>query len=319
MVNKKEPKKRGRKPKKKYIKKEPKKRGRKPTSKLIDLNKNNLKDLNKEDECLIVHFPLTINKINKYNDKNNINLININTPKSKINSEISFNDNDNENNLFKDKYIISLEEKIKKLEEDINNEKDKNKNIKNYDIIKCNYDIIHSNDNIKTNNIACWWCCHSFKTQSFYLPDNYINEMFHVFGIFCSPNCAMSYNINLTDSKTWKRNSWIYKLYSFIEKDIQIFPALPKEILKKFGGNLSINEFREKNLSIISSRHIKLPLIPIKSLLELSYKERNTYDHNNKNLNNNRYNKLLNNLNIKKSNKPKNSLEKIMGLKKLKI
>ena len=41
------------------------------------------------------------------------------------------------------------------------------------------------------------------------LPENYFNVNFIVY-IFCSYNCAMSYNIDLNDEKVWKRSLLIY-------------------------------------------------------------------------------------------------------------
>ena len=73
--------------------------------------------------------------------------------------------------------------------------------------------------------------------------------MFTLFGIFCSPNCAASYLFN-NDSffdNIWDKYSLLnllyYKIYDKIE-EIMLSPS--KLCLKKFGGILTIEEFREK-------------------------------------------------------------------------
>ena len=134
MVNsdskKKVPKKRGRKPKKALKKSTPKKRGRKPTSKLIDIRKKDFKKVQNNEDCLIAHIPLQFEDIMKHNNKSKSDT------ESSI-TEISFDNNYNEN-VFDNKYINYLENKIKTLEKKlIDLEKKKKKIIEtNYNIVK---------------------------------------------------------------------------------------------------------------------------------------------------------------------------------------
>ena len=46
--------------------------------------------------------------------------------------------------------------------------------------------------------IKCLWCCHSFDNTPWGIPTKCVNNEYHMFGIFCSPNCAASY---IFDSK----------------------------------------------------------------------------------------------------------------------
>ena len=61
-------------------------------------------------------------------------------------------------------------------------------------------------------------------------------------------------------------------------------------------------------------------MVPLTTLIEESYKDRNKYKWETK-VNISKYNNLKNNIKIKRSGKKTidNSLEKIMGLKKIKI
>ncbi len=62
-------------------------------------------------------------------------------------------------------------------------------------------------------------------------------------------------------------------------------------------------------------------MVPITTLIEESYKERNKYKWNKK-VNINRYNKLTKNIKLKRTkplNDKQNNLEKVMGLRKIKI
>lgn len=133
---------------------------------------------------------------------------------------------------------------------------------------------------INKTDIACWWCTYNFDTMPYFLPDKYYNDAYYVFGCFCSINCACSYNVNMNDSKIWERYSLLKNMYSeILNNNINISLAAPKEILKKYGGPISIDDYRKSldtNLKIY--RHIIPPLAPIISFIE----EKNKCENGNK-------------------------------------
>ena len=48
-----------------------------------------------------------------------------------------------------------------------------------------------SNDNYPSKtNVSCFWCTHTFVTIPWGIPLSYENEVFDLYGVFCSPNCA---------------------------------------------------------------------------------------------------------------------------------
>lgn len=300
-------KKRERKPKKE--KRTPKKRGRKPTSKLVKLNKKNI--LKNDENCIIAHIPLKINEINDESLKS-------------MSNELSFDSMYDKN--FNNKYIQKLEIQVKEMKQEIKILKNKKTDIvinSNYNIIKLKNLIISENlKDIKKTNLCCWWCSSQFDNIPFFLPNKYENKKFFVYGIFCSPNCTLAYNIDINDNKVWERHSLIYLLYNNITCEnlrIKLFPAPPRQNLKKFGGNLTIEEFRIKSTIIKNSRFIIHPMVPIKTLIEESYQDRNQYKWNNNDLKSNRYHKLMENIQLRKSKVNENSLEKTMNFKKIKF
>lgn len=97
----------------------------------------------------------------------------------------------------------------------------------------------------KNTEISCWWCTYSFSTTPIFIPEKNINDTYYVFGCFCSCNCAISYNLSMNDYKLWERHSLMIKLYTILlHKSILGKAAPPKELLKKYGGQLTIEEFR---------------------------------------------------------------------------
>jgi len=236
-----------------YVKK---KRGRKPKNKLNDTTIVNelIHDIKSEDENIILHLPITINDIN-----------NIPSIKSYFIKPM-------------DKDFINKENSKKKIttesqNEEINTIYDKtiNQDIqKNY--ININKILIHNINIIPTTK--CWWCHYSFTSPSIQLPDEYHNNTFFCIGNFCSFNCAKSYNLNINDNLIWKRCSLLNLLYfQTYNKYIDIIPAASWLILTDYGGNLSIEEFRN-NFIFNTKEYLVLhpPLISRQMQIEESYK-----------------------------------------------
>ena len=131
----------------------------------------------------------------------------------------------------------------------------------------------------ESSDSHCWWCSHSFETVPVGLPNKYCpkQKKFYLYGCFCSFNCAHSYNLDIKDYKVWER----YALLNYIKKIIYtnvnntdnlikpIISAPPKEVLKVYGGELSIEEYRNSSISIPKEYyHLLPPMIPIFSVVE---------------------------------------------------
>jgi hypothetical protein len=224
---------------------EHKKRGRKPKN-YINRNITNQtinENINSEEEKIIYHLQLNPDNINK----TNINDIFINNFES---NNIQSNDN--------------LINKNTITETDMLNSTIMNNNI--------NKIMIHT---IKTNdNTRCWWCKNNFNTISIQLPENYIEGTFFCIGNFCSYNCAKSYNLDLNDVLTYKRNSLLNFLYYLTYSEYKNIISAPHWLsLEEYGGFLSIDNFR-KNFIFNNKEFLLLhpPIVSRQFQIEESYK-----------------------------------------------
>ena len=147
----------------------------------------------------------------------------------------------------------------------------------NSTVEKCNIQFDESNKTScwpTSTSIYCWWCCHPFTGPPCSMPCEYKDDTFRVFGIFCSPECAAAHNFEDTSygHDIWERYSLLNFLYRKIysNKTIKIKLAPPKQILKVFGGHLSIKEFRINNANYNKTYKLVIPplisIIPIQEL-----------------------------------------------------
>lgn len=97
-----------------------------------------------------------------------------------------------------------------------------------------------------TTSIHCYWCCHKFNNPPFGIPVKLVDKKFHVFGCFCSLECAAAFNFASNESmdEVWERFSLINMLSKRIAYKNVIKPAPNRLALKMFGGHLGIDEFR---------------------------------------------------------------------------
>ena len=105
-------------------------------------------------------------------------------------------------------------------------------------------------DNICDKKSSCFFCTCDFDNMPIYIPKFQLNKMFHVYGCFCSPECACAYlmndkNIDATSRfERYYLLNYIYcKIYNY-EKNIKPAPS-PYYLLDKYYGNLTIQEYRK--------------------------------------------------------------------------
>ena len=226
-----------------------KKRGRKPKGgKIIQqaVSINNNKELKPN---VILHLKcslkdlqnssLTNNEIHGYNFNNpnqlSYDVINVessifnqnfqNDNSSSIQSKNNEDDMDyDDDNSNKDNNIRELWKKLKALEHNL-----------------------HVN-NICDKKSACFWCTYEFDNPPVYIPKHFIKDSYHVYGCFCSPECATAYLMEecIDSSSKFERYHLINHIYSKIydyKKNIKPAPN-PYYMLEKYYGNLSIQEYR---------------------------------------------------------------------------
>jgi hypothetical protein len=298
------------------------KRGRKPTGKIIELNKSILNN-NDFPNCIIAHLPISnkdILKITKQNcliseKENNIQNIqeiniNINEENKNIKNSVkilNMNSGELESKLYcnkcenLEKKCLELTEKIKELEIQVNQDKYTNPIVNIKEQYICNLKLQNIiDDNIvewsKHTNIHCWWCCHKFDCVPIGLPEKYVNDTFHLYGCFCSFNCAQAYNLQMNDQKIWER----YSLLNFLKKKICdnnnlkyknfnfIIPAPPRQALDIFGGPMNIEEYRNSMYILTKDyNYILPPMIPLIGILETIPQDLTPTNIKIKNINNN--------------------------------
>lgn len=119
---------------------------------------------------------------------------------------------------------------------------------------------------------ACWNCTEPFDNSPVGIPtiamsDSY-EDTYYLEGNFCSFNCAARYLFN-THSSADSQLFTIYEIMNFIYNEIndaneyeQIKLAPERICLKKFGGHLTIEEYRKNFMSKVIYEVFKSPLIP---------------------------------------------------------
>ena len=95
----------------------------------------------------------------------------------------------------------------------------------------------------------CWWCCHDFETTPLSLPYRHDEKRnkFHTSGNFCSWSCMKSYAI---DKYGLSRGGLICGNIVMMRRKMfdqigHVKPAPGRYRLKEFGGDLTIEAFRE--------------------------------------------------------------------------
>lgn len=140
----------------------------------------------------------------------------------------------------------------------------------------------HNKKNMKlplSTTIACYQCSHQFSNEPIGVPVRYDRNQkkYYIEGVFCSFNCCARYIFD-----HYKDPTEPYSLLQMLHKDINnadtisnIPLAPPRETLKLFGGNLSIEEYRD--CSLLNKRYYNVVMPPIVSLVPMV--EENVYNY----------------------------------------
>ena len=117
-----------------------------------------------------------------------------------------------------------------------------------------------------STGVACFWCCETFNSRPCVIPMNITDDVWNVYGNFCTPNCASAYLLSdLLDTHVrWERLALLFRLYGKYCGG-NIYPAPPRECLERFGGAITNQKFR----AICEERKIRtdIHLPPMVSIL----------------------------------------------------
>lgn len=172
-------------------------------------------------------------------------------------------------------------------------------------------------------NINCWWCCHEFTNTPFVLPIKKVNNCINAVGCFCCAECATSWNFysDKRNDDIWESYSLLNLLYrKYLNGNIlKIKFAPPRESLIKFGGTLTIEDFRSFNNSYNKKiQNICHPVVSLIPQMEEVFMNVSDKCHNYIPVDINRIKKVNNDLKLKRSRPvtdPVNTLESCMNLK----
>lgn len=146
------------------------------------------------------------------------------------------------------------------------------------------------NNDISNKTSACFWCTYNFDNIPIHIPKFSLNDSYHVYGCFCSPECATGYLMNehIDSSIKFERYFLLNSIYSKIYGNDNIKPAPdPVYTLEKFYGSLTINEYRmlhnNKKMFIVIDK-------PITRVLPEIHEENDDFIINNKIIPSNNYN-----------------------------
>lgn len=148
---------------------------------------------------------------------------------------------------------------------------------------------LHVN-NISDKKSACFWCSYDFDNPPIYIPKHFIKDTYHVYGCFCSPECATAHLMeeNIDSSTKFERYYLINHIYSKIyqySKNIKPAPN-PHYMLERYYGNLTIQEYR----SLLKSERLFLIVDkPLTRILPEFHEDNDDFIINNKIIPSNNY------------------------------
>jgi len=107
-------------------------------------------------------------------------------------------------------------------------------------------------------DFACFHCCHPFDGVPFGVPITYDSnrKRYRCVGRYCSANCAKAALLE----RGWSMGPRGMYFSSMLRTHFgvgwldQIVPALPRERLAMFGGDLTIEQFREMSTTVVNRR-----------------------------------------------------------------
>jgi hypothetical protein len=245
-----EPKKRGRKKKEIDLNAPPKvkgKRGRKPLGKIVEMN---IKSVDYENESIIMNLPINIYELNKEHD----------SPKFD-------NDASEDISTIFDKPIVSAQNYTNDTIEESQVMLNECTYLNKRKVINTTLNLVNIEGKWSNETkIDCWWDSCSFSSRPVSIPFKYFNKSYHVYGVYCSFNCALAAILKEDDTKVWEKISLLNKMYcEMYGTNDPIYPAYDKRTLIKYGGNLSIEEYRNK--FVILNKEYLYYIPPMKSIV----------------------------------------------------
>lgn len=96
---------------------------------------------------------------------------------------------------------------------------------------------------------ACFWCTCAFATPPVYVPSDVRGGVVHVYGSFCTPECAAAYLFreDIDEAQRWERYALLNLVYGGLfghKRNVKPAPS-PFYLLDKYYGSLTVEEYRQ--------------------------------------------------------------------------
>lgn len=133
------------------------------------------------------------------------------------------------------------------------------------------FKFVHNLDWLEKTDVHCWWCCHEFSSMPIGMPldFNTNTKKFRVRGVFCSFACMVAYK---TEQRYRNKDSLIKYMYKKLTDANGGAPSLPcappRCVLRIFGGDLTIDEFRSSTKENKMYKMIEYPMFMSKEYVE---------------------------------------------------
>lgn len=283
-----------------------KKRGRKPKGGKIIQQISSIEPEKEEKPNIILHLKCSMKDLQNSNKLDNMvdSYTFGGSNKNDLSYELIGSEHiNNVNNYYNDTATISNTKFTQDFEEDEElycKESNSNKDI--WKKLKQLEHNLHIN-NVNNKRSSCFWDTCEFDNPPIYIPKHFINDTYHVYGCFCSPECGVAYlmNENIDSSSKFERYHLFNHIYSKIynyEKNIKPAPN-PYYMLEKYYGNLSIQEYR----SLLRNERLFLIVDkPLTRILPELHEDNDDFILNNKLIPSNNY-QIKTKLQRKKQNK----------------
>lgn len=122
----------------------------------------------------------------------------------------------------------------------------------------------------ESTDVACFWDCHQFRGTPCVIPVKIEEDIWHVYGNFCCPECATAYLFQerLDTHVQWERYALLNRLYAGGGMGT-VRLAGSRTVLRLFGGNLDITEYR----SLMAEKRMRIdvtvpPMISITQVMD---------------------------------------------------
>lgn len=117
----------------------------------------------------------------------------------------------------------------------------------------------------RSTDIHCWWCTEAFSCMPCSIPVSRTNGVFQCKGVFCSWECAKAFLIKDPMYSCVDRGGWLLLLAKRVcgPQVTGITAAPPRQALKKFGGSLTIEQFRGQAPRPAASGAVPMAMAPL--------------------------------------------------------